>query len=739
MTDTENTKPVKVSPGAYAALSYKMRQWTGWPTGILTLGETGTPSPYAACWHDPKFEIVINPEHLLLNPNRVLNTVTPFRLRQEAVLTGALLHEAGHARHSHWQPGRYGNSDKAVHGDGQAVSDLVLEFAKTIEEARVEGLIAGETTEIGAHGLAWTMRCSAIRVLPFTEVSLDPAQAVLDVLCGWVLRAGRVIATSHHMIERGVTVTTPHWVHDYNNLLREVATEHITATKLKASGGESTDENPWGFRPSANPEYTTAVTALREALIAGDEASKPGSTFMVDTAKEILDLLFPASEQENLEAGSGCQEDSASEDDAAANESDDEGDSGAESPSESGDNGEGDESGEDGEGNTEPEDEGSGEDPGAGDSGSDESDHEDEFDGGFEPVNPSPSGRTEQAKTQAAVDAIESEAASQAAQEKAEETAEPSEGPDPSQGEQAEQASQSDGEAGDDKPQTPQRGAGNQRGEGVRNLHYRQPVKEERLVKGGAEQFLRNIIDPSEKGKLQVTDAPTASVDGAALSAWKAGGQNTAPLFFRRIKRTEQPAPPVKIAILVDVSASMDILQAPSALLSWALSAACLDLRNFAGRGVQVESTLIHWGSSARVIQPNGKPMPGIHMDDCMESTIAMHDALDLVAQELPGFFDPMVKDENRLLVQFTDWELGWGTLTEVTRKIDKALTNGVNMLSIVPQDYSWRSTCLDPIIASVARPKGRSALLKYNPDRPGEVWTAAAEVLSGSDSNYGF
>lgn len=724
MDDTTTPRPVKISGGAHASLSYLARTWSGWGNKATLVLGTPDHSPYAECLHDPHFRITVNPETLLLNPNRVLNTVTPFRLRQEALVTGALLHEAGHARHSHWQPGRYGNPVQAVHGDGTPVTPLVLEFAKVIEEARIEGLIAAEADTIGAKGLAWTMRCSAIKVLPFTEVNVDPDQAMLDVLCSWVLRAGRQISTQIRLSGAGVTYVLPGWVSEFNTLLSTVANKHIIANKI-AAGANPFDE------PSAEPEMTDVMSALLIAVTAGVDADQPGSTTQVDTAKRILDLLFPAETQDDLDTQGGCPEDAAAEDESGdesdeqdsgegeADDTDDEpGDDGSEGDSDDeadadDTGGTSDEDGSEGEGDTEPEDEGSGTEPGAGDSASDE-------------AEPSEADLQAQADLQAELEAIEQDVSKQAEQEKTSEIANPSE-----TGESSQEADQS----GDPS------GASGGRGEGQRNLHYRSPDSGEREVKKGATSFLRNIIDPSEAGKMQITDSPSASVDGAALAAWKAGGQKSDPRFFRRVKRTDTPAPPVKIAILVDVSASMDVLQAPSALLSWALSSACLDLRNFAGRGVQVESCLIHWGSSARVIQANGQPMEGIHEGDCNESTVAMDSALDLVAEQMPGFFDAPTKNENRLLVQFTDWELSayHGSLEGVVQRIDTALTNGVNMLSVVPSDYSWRRTKLDDVTRGIRNPVGRNSLLRYNPDQPGEVWTAATEVLSGTANNYGF
>jgi hypothetical protein len=220
------------------------------------------------------------------------------------------------------------------------------------------------------------------------------------------------------------------------------------------------------------------------------------------------------------------------------------------------------------------------------------------------------------------------------------------------------------------------------------------------------------------------------------MAAWKASGQVRDPQFFKRTRRSVEPMPPVKIALLVDGSASMDELQEPSALLSWALAAAAIDLANFAGRGTQVESCLIHWGSTARVIQHTNDPVPGIKEHQCAEGTSALGSALDLVEEEMPGFFDHAAdgKPVNRLLVNFTDWELsGWGTTKEAAfTKVRKALEVGVNMLTIAPSSYGRGSrTDLPDLLAGCTVMRGHSTVMKYTVGRPEQVWDEASKALA--------
>lgn len=257
---------------------------------------------------------------------------------------------------------------------------------------------------------------------------------------------------------------------------------------------------------------------------------------------------------------------------------------------------------------------------------------------------------------------------------------------------------------------------------------WRNPTAEERQVQANAERFLRDLVSPSESSKEIVSDSPSVMIDGAAMAAWKASGGTRDPRFFRHRKRVIDDAPPVRVAVLVDVSGSMHTLQAPSALLSWALASAAFDLRNLAGRGAKVESCLIHWGSWATTVQRNGQMLPGIREVPCAQGTLAMSSALDLVAEEMPGFFEPSEKPENRLLVQFTDWKL-MGGLRPTTERIDRALAAGVNMLSVMPSDQRGRGS-LDGILAQCKTQRGTTSVLRYNPMFPEQVWDSAAEVL---------
>jgi hypothetical protein len=130
------------------------------------------------------------------------------------------------------------------------------------------------------------------------------------------------------------------------------------------------------------------------------------------------------------------------------------------------------------------------------------------------------------------------------------------------------------------------------------------------------------------------------------------------------------------------------------------------------------------------VIQKNGDTLPGIKEWGCNEGTSAMPAALELVEQEMPGFFDITEHPVNRLIVQFTDWEL-FGRMGCVPM-IDKALASGVNMLSVVPSSYNHGAgSDLPAILRACKVQRGTTSLMRYNPAKPEQVWAHAAETLA--------
>lgn len=654
--------PIEISGAAHKAYADKVRMWSGWPKATLRFAEPEV-SPFASCNRATQV-FTANPERLLLNPNRVLLTVNPFRLRQEAVLTGALLHEAAHARHSHWIPRNAVEAEAFKHSDGSDVTPAEFSLAKTFEEARIEGIIAAEANTIGADGLAWTLRASAAHLVPMTTLAADPAQALVDLIGSWGLRAGRQVALAYHISHR-----EPAWVHEFTALLHTTLCEHFEGM------GESTGQ----AAVNSHVVIKTLITMARGTTDTGRGLFKPDlnesddGPFMVDQAKAVLSMLFPETPADQMPMSSpGC----------GAGEGEDEGQGVSELPGEEGSEG------------TE-----------AGEAGPGEPDTDEGEDGSGEGESGAESGDGESSDGEGALAQALKEMEAKAKTETVEQSEDDAKAADAAQG-------------GGSSP-------GSAIGGG-----WRMPTKGEREVKGEAEKFLKDLIEPNVASKVRITDQPSSMIDGAALAAWKAGGQIKAPRFFQQVKRSVKPSPPVKIAILVDVSASMNILQKPSALLSWALAAACLDLRNYAGGGVQIESTLIHWGSTARIIQRNGEMLPGIREVGCHDGTTAMHQALELVEDEMPGFFDVKDVPENKLLVQFTDWKLAPHTTHQAAVPVGRALAAGVNMLSVVPSNYTARYTALGTILASAKVQRGRNTLLKYNPNRPRDVWSSAAHAL---------
>lgn len=645
------SKTPKISGEAHAALGRYIRDWSGWSTSRLVLGEPDSRvSRIASTDHNTR-TFTINAEALMLNPNKVLTTVTPFRLRQEAVMTGVMLHEAAHVRFSQWQPRNNEGLANLRLGNGQPVSEATLKLAKVLEEPRIERRMA----MLGkSNGLDWTMRAAAIHLLPLTQVSDDPAQAILDLLTSYILRVGRTRYLD----------SFPAWVNKFITLVTETLDQHFTAL--------------------GNTDPLGDALLVRELIDDAIDEKGDRSTGVLDRADEILRTLFPNTDPGDMpQAGGagGCSEDEQA-------EAGDQGESGEDAGQGSGVSGN--PAGQDEQDGDEQDGEGSGQ----GESG--EGDEQSE--------QPSAVALAQVAKDLGDIEVSAADQTEQAAEAKSDEA------PDPT---------------------TVIHGAGDAAG-GSFGRGWRAPTAAERDRAAQAERFLRDLIDPSESSKTSLSEAPSATVDGGALAAWKAGGQVRDPRFFLRTRRNVEPVPPVKIAILVDVSSSMNALQKPSALLSWALANAALDLRNFAGRGAQVESTLIHWGSSVQVIQSPGKTLPGIREVPCDQGTSAMHHAIEEIENQIPGFIDgdPDGKPSNRLLVQFTDWGL-FGTCVNATSPLmGRMLGSGVNMLSVVPSAYSPRYSALDTVLKGHPVLRGRSSVIRYDPSKPDQVWDEASKVL---------
>lgn len=655
-----NTDPIFISPEARKELTALVRDWTGWPKARLHIG--GVPDHAAAmCLHEEQ-SIRIDLEKLVLNPNRVLLTINPFRLRQEGVLTGALMHEAAHARYTHWKPRTVAEmtSHPLLHGDGTEPTPQTVTLARLFEEPRVECRIL-EQSKTWANGrmisdLGWTMRAAAAHVVKPTAVSEDPDQAVMDVLASWVLRAGRQYAYE----EATHPYTLPHWVFEFDALLYETVTKNLArreemGARLERGGAQ------------AQARYIGGLVKDRCRHIFDT------TTYAIDGAREVLELLFPETPEE-AGAGGGAGADAPvsipvhCQSSASPSTDEDEDEDGTDDTDKSGESGESED--------------------GAGDS-----DGDGESEGNSVSELEQALAESERSELEQSLQGLEEGSA----EEEAEATR----------------------KAGSKPGGGPPRAIGG---------GWRLPSKEERDVQSVASKFLRDLIEPSEATDRSLSEQPSAMVDGAALSAWKAGGQTRDPHFFVRTRRSVEPTPPVQVAVLVDVSSSMKILQKPSALLSWALASAALDLRNFAGRGTQVESCLIHWGTGVEVVQEPGQLLKGIREVPCDQGTTAMDRALGEVQRMMPGFFDVPERPVNRLLVQFTDWGL-WGH-DRLTPWIQRTLASGVNMLSVVPPNYSYRYSPLGSILQECKIQNGSSFMVRYNEDDPDAVWTTARDIL---------
>ena len=112
-----------------------------------------------------------------------------------------------------------------------------------------------------------------------------------------------------------------------------------------------------------------------------------------------------------------------------------------------------------------------------------------------------------------------------------------------------------------------------------------------------------------------------------------------------------------------------------------------------------------------------------------------MHLALAEVDNQMPGFFrkEEEGKRTNRLLVQFTDWELNGSTAAQAHLRVGEALNAGVDMLTVSPPgsrlDMSNWSHFRAIKTANAFAP-GRNVVVPYSPYNPDAVWNAAQELL---------
>ncbi len=680
MHDTNNTTPVNVSADAERELTRKMREWSGWADARLVIGAPpATVSPFAMTDFNRR-EFTVNVDALLRNPNRVLNRVTDFRLRQEAILTGAMLHEAGHARFTQWVPRSKEELAKLRHSDGSKVTAQELAFARLLEEPRIEGWVWREATELGCDHVKWTMPVTAAALLPISKLSDDPNQQIMDVIQSWVLRAGRAEAIRRNIISDPMET----WEAHLTQVLQEALTRHFT------------DQDPMSVGGGRGPETRTraVMDALVDAIRIGLHTWSAGK---LAVARGILNELFPETPVEDMPTPKG----------GTCGES---GDSGEGGSPESGDSGEGDspESGESGEGDSHE----------SGDSG--DSGEGDSLESGDSGEGDSGEGSALTETELVLEDLAEQRRANL---EKLLAAAEGGFNRGIAKLEKREAA-----DVGGNVMANKDKAAG-----------FRPPRASDREMQREAEGFLRSMLSPSESNNLSLSESPSSTVDAAAMSAWRSAGGKRDPRFFVRSQRVTAPAPPIKIAVLVDISGSMEDLQAPSALMSWALSTAAEDMRNFAGRGAQIETTLIHWGSSVQTVCKNGDTLPGIREVRCTQGTSALRHAMRAAETEIPGIFDAPETPENRLLVLFTDWELSFLGGDEARAAVGDALSNGVNLLSVKPDvPYSKSSKmaaeCYREMVlrASASETRGKEATVVYDPNNPSQVWSEAERLLRG-------
>lgn len=623
--------PIEISGSVIKMLTHHLREWSEEPKASLSFGvPDGGVSDIAETKMDD-LSVRIDPEKTLLNPNRVYRDAIPFRMRQEAVITGVLMHESAHIKYSGWVPSTPDEVEalKELSGVREGF-DAALSLALVLEEVRIER--AFKVGRLFKGDPTWTMQAATAHLLGRPTFRKDPAESILDFLVAWILRGLR-----HEVREE----ETPLWTRAYRELVLEEIEAWLDSSNVSA---------PVTNLDTAQDILTRCFRAVTHP---GVDQGQP-----IRHSLYILRALFPNTPLDELpSAGEACSLHPG------------EGDTGDEEGDESGD--------EEGDGT---------------DSKSDvEASSEDETQG---------EGGVSQQTLDTLGNVLD---AMDEAQSEAEEKA----------------------KEGSYQPPTPQAFRG-----------WRDPTAEERQIQREATRLLRGLVDPSEKNVTTLSESPAATVDPAELAAWKAGGQMRDPMFFRRTRREQIPQPPVKIAVLVDVSLSMEEAQLSSAVLSWSLAQAALDLQNFAGRGTQTASCLIHWGNSSEVIQKPGELLPGIRRVACDQGTTAMIDAFEDIERSIPGFFSD--HSSNRLIVQFTDW--GMNTFQRAHKdaayraasKAVEALDSGIKMLSVLPSDLQGnKPSWLAEVELKTKNPELSKSLHMVSGEVDPRIWSIAAEILS--------
>jgi hypothetical protein len=355
--------------------------------------------------------------------------------------------------------------------------------------------MARDERQVGAEGLGWTMRASAAELMPMTALAADPNQKIMDLITSWALRAGRQYAIEAWLPQYNMRG----WVQGFTTLLTTAIRDHLDA-RVEAG---ALDCNP-----------TRDTNKIIHALLQMTSCADDTGPEMIDLARAALDLLFPETPGETDDdkpmPGQGCASDQSgeaeqSEERAEEGEQGDEGDE-----PESGESGDEQESGEQGDESSEDDDSEQGE----GEPSSGESEDEGE---------PEPDGGEDEHTEEDTGDATSS---TDTTSDLAKALADMEDMAD----DQTEQQVEAESDAAEDAAAN---GAGTGAGSGD-GSGWRQPTKDEREIQSGAERFIRNLIDASESSIVTLTDTPSSSVDGAAMAAWKAGGQRRDPRFFIR-------------------------------------------------------------------------------------------------------------------------------------------------------------------------------------------------------------
>ena len=184
-----------------------------------------------------------------------------------------------------------------------------------------------------------------------------------------------------------------------------------------------------------------------------------------------------------------------------------------------------------------------------------------------------------------------------------------------------------------------------------------QPTAADRELYHRAREWMQQQVEPTvtetEHGQWLPTGGARLDVRSMVRDDM-AGHRGTQRTDWSRVSETVKPAPPVKVAIMLDGSGSMSSMARPSASIAWAAANAAADLP-------ESRTVSVVYGNAAQVTQaPGHLPARTVAVSNTDGGTEAFIDAAEMVEQAL--WLDEKVADDeptNVLIIIVSDLMYG--------------------------------------------------------------------------------